>query len=211
MDQVNFCLKGLTRSCRPLLSPDIGIRGPSTCMHMLAMLTSHYNLVNAEPVIVTLSSPELDGMTEIYFLLSSRSPYTTAWRSSWGRWCLWRGALTATTSSISGSGPAVLTRLTQERASLPCQPPGTWHGSYSVHSTQWQCSGMPSFILPRWQCCRGTEPDIQSVVKYLVKSWLKGSTLLPITVTEMTPQFCERYYHTILWEWIAPLLEGKTL
>ena len=51
-------------------------------MHMLAMLTSHYKLVNAEPVIVTLSSPELDGMTEIYFLLSSRSPYTTAWRSS---------------------------------------------------------------------------------------------------------------------------------
>ena len=43
-------------------------------MHMLATLTSHYNLVNAEPELVTLSSPELDGISEIYFLTVFQVP-----------------------------------------------------------------------------------------------------------------------------------------
>ena len=79
---------------------------------------------------------------QIYFLLSYRYPCTAAWRSSWRWWCLRVGAVTAATSRTSGADPAVLTRLTWERISLPYQsvprnltrPWGTDHRACTLYT-----------------------------------------------------------------------------
>ena len=72
----------MARFYRPLpITPDICIRVPSTCTcwPLSPATTTWYTLV---PVFMTLSSPESNRITEIYFLLSSRYPYTSVWRSS---------------------------------------------------------------------------------------------------------------------------------
>ena len=79
---------------------------------------------------------------QIYFLLSYRYPCIAAWRSSWRWWCLRVGAVTAATSRTSGADPAVLTRLTWERISLPYQsvprnltrPWGTDHRACTLYT-----------------------------------------------------------------------------
>ena len=137
---------------------------------------------------------------QIYFLLSYRYPGSAAWRSPW-RWCCLRvGAVTAATSRTSGADPAVLTRLTWERISLPYQsvprnltrPWGTDHRACTLYTllrgngtlgliklisegiqiSNSFSSVYYSFMLPWMRCCQATEIDtLREVIQILPQHW----------------------------------------